>query len=118
MFMAKTSSQEWLPLSQASKILGVHAATLRDWADQGIIASYHTAGGHRRFMKSDLLAFLEMRRGGKERRGLPALLDRALTHTQAEIVAEGPNQAWLAAFSPDARRRQRELGRRLLGVMI
>ena len=30
----KNSSTEWLTLSQASKMLGVHSATLREWSDK------------------------------------------------------------------------------------
>lgn len=39
----------WLTLRDASKKLGVSAATLRVWADEGRVTSYRTPGGHRRF---------------------------------------------------------------------
>ena len=110
--------KKWLTLGQASSVLGVHPATLRDWADEGLIPSYHTPGGHRRFVESDVQSFLAVRESGKGRRGLPALLDRAMSHTQNEIRETGSTQAWMTAFTPDARQRQRELGRRLLGVLI
>jgi excisionase family DNA binding protein len=109
--------RKWLTLSQASRLLGVHSATLREWTNQGLIESFHTPGGHRRFAEEDVQAFIELRKKGKGRRGLPALLDRAISHTQSELQSSG-GQRWLRDFSPEARQQQRELGRRLLGVMI
>ncbi len=109
--------EKWLTLSHASKLLGVHSATLREWANQGLIESFQTPGGHRRFAEEDVRAFIELRKRGKGRRGLPALLDRAITHTQSELQSSSA-QPWLNMFTADARQHQRELGRRLLGVMI
>lgn len=34
--------------------MGVHDNTLRRWADQGLVQSQRTAGGHRRFQSADL----------------------------------------------------------------
>ena len=48
------TNDEWLSLRRASALIGVHPATLRSWADQGRVASQRTAGGHRRFRRSDL----------------------------------------------------------------
>ena len=111
-------SKNWLTLSQASKIIGVHSATLREWADQGLIESYQTPGRHRRFLEGDVRAFIELRRRGQGRRGLTALLDRAIAHTQSELQGAAHTQDWLQAFDDAARERQRQLGRHLLGVMI
>lgn len=99
-------------------MIGVHSATLREWANQGLIESFQTPGGHRRFSESDVKAFIELRKKGKGRRGLSVLMDRAIAHTQNELQVNAGTQTWLSAFSPEARERQRELGRRLLGVMI
>jgi excisionase family DNA binding protein len=118
MTIQKDGSTGWLTLSQASKMLGVHGATLREWTDKGLIESFQTPGGHRRFALADIRAFLELGKSPKGRRSLPGLMDRALAHTQSEIQVTGSNQSWMSTFAPDARQRQRELGRRLLGVMI
>lgn len=109
---------KWLTLSQASKLIGVHSATLREWSNQGLIESFQTPGGHRRFSESDVKAFIALRKKGKGRRGLSVLMDRAIAHTQSELQASAGSHTWLTAFSPESRERQRELGRRLLGVMI
>ena len=109
---------KWLTLSQASRLIGVHSATLRLWADQGLIDSYQTPGKHRRFLEQDVQAFIELRRQKKGRRGLTALLDRAITRTQTGLQGAAQSNNWMVAFDDAARERQRELGRRLLGVMI
>ncbi|MCL5257433.1 MAG: helix-turn-helix domain-containing protein [Chloroflexi bacterium] len=56
----------WLTTSEASRFLGVSANTLRLWANDGVLRSYRTAGNHRRFHRSDLLAFLT-----REMHGVP-----------------------------------------------
>ncbi|MFC1959688.1 helix-turn-helix domain-containing protein [Chloroflexota bacterium] len=45
---------EWVSLSEAAQILGVHPATVRNWADRGDLPMRRTPGGHRRFKRSDL----------------------------------------------------------------
>jgi excisionase family DNA binding protein len=38
-----------LTLGEAAERLGVHANTMRKWADQGIVPAVRRPGGHRRF---------------------------------------------------------------------
>ncbi len=114
----QASPAKWLTLGQASKLIGVHSATLRLWADQGMIDSYQTPGKHRRFLEQDVEAFIQLRRQGKGRRGLTALFDRAITHTQTGLQGTAREHGWMSNFDDAARERQRQLGRRLLGVMV
>lgn len=39
--------------------LGVSVSTLAEWADQGVLAHFKTAGGHRRFWPEDVEKFLK-----------------------------------------------------------
>src|ERR1700737_3179647 len=94
----KASSADWLTLGKASKMLGVHGATLREWADKGLIESFQTPGGHRRFALADIRSFLELGKHGKGRRSLPGLLDRAIAHTQSELQVAGA-QTWMSTFA-------------------
>jgi excisionase family DNA binding protein len=50
---------QWLSLSEASTLLGVHASTLRRWADSGRVPCQRTPGGHRRFNRRKLLQMIE-----------------------------------------------------------
>jgi excisionase family DNA binding protein len=49
---------EWLTLGQAATYLGVAQSTVRKWSDGGRLSAFYTPGGHRRFRRSDLDAFL------------------------------------------------------------
>ena len=49
---------DWLTLGQAATYLGVAQSTVRKWSDGGRLAAFYTPGGHRRFRRGDLAAFL------------------------------------------------------------
>jgi excisionase family DNA binding protein len=49
---------DWLTLGQAAKHLGVAQSTIRKWSDSGRVPAFYTPGGHRRYRRSDLDAFL------------------------------------------------------------
>ena len=51
----------WLPMGEASALLGVSTATLRRWAAEGRVATFTTPGGHRRFSRSAVEALLPQR---------------------------------------------------------
>src|ERR671927_1743093 len=56
---APTNEPDWLTLGQAAKYLGVAQSTIRKWSDLGRVPAFYTPGGHRRFRRRDLDAFLE-----------------------------------------------------------
>jgi excisionase family DNA binding protein len=56
--------REWLTLGQAAAYLGAAQSTVRKWADGGRLPTFYTPGGHRRFRRADLDAFLAGPRGG------------------------------------------------------
>src|SRR3989442_8722501 len=64
-----TGQTEWLTLGQAAKSLGVAQSTIRKWSDRGRAPAFYTPGGHRRYRRSDLDAFLERSGPGKPARG-------------------------------------------------
>jgi excisionase family DNA binding protein len=55
---APEDPQEWLTLGQAAVFLGAAQSTVRKWADSGRLSAFYTPGGHRRFRRADLEAFL------------------------------------------------------------
>jgi len=55
---------DWLTLGQAATFLGVAQSTLRKWSDQGRVPAFYTPGGHRRFRRADLDAFVGSSRAG------------------------------------------------------
>jgi excisionase family DNA binding protein len=52
------ASQRFLNVSEAADFLGVSAASLRKWSDQGLVPVYRTPGGQRRYSPIDLEEFL------------------------------------------------------------
>src|SRR5262249_61070991 len=63
---------EWMTLGQAARFLGVAQSTIRKWSDQGRVPAFYTPGGHRRFRRGDLEAFLARSGPGRQQAG-PAL---------------------------------------------
>jgi len=70
---APTGEPDWLTLGQAAKFLGVAQSTIRKWSDQGRVPAFYTPGGHRRYRRRDLEAFLD-RSGPGSKAGGPLVL--------------------------------------------
>lgn len=51
-----------LNVSEAAAYLGVSSASLRSWSDRGLVPSFRTPGGQRRFSRDDLDRFIESMR--------------------------------------------------------
>jgi excisionase family DNA binding protein len=51
-------SPNLLNISEAATYLGVSAASLRKWSDQGLVPVYRTPGGQRRYSLEDLEGFV------------------------------------------------------------
>lgn len=111
-------TEQWLSLSQAADLLGIHSTTLRRWADGGQIAFMLTPGGHRRFALSDLNQFA----AGRRKMQMPGSIEqlwaeKALTQTRQEISAH-KSKGWLAQYDDQVREQHRLLGRRLMGLTL
>ena len=57
--MEDTSRDQFLSSAEAARLLGVHAASLKRWSDQGRIDCVRTPGGHRRFLRKDVERFAQ-----------------------------------------------------------
>ena len=64
---------EWMTLGQAATFLGVAQSTMRKWSDHGRVPTFYTPGGHRRYRRGDLEAFI-FRSGPGRQQGGPAVL--------------------------------------------
>src|SRR5579862_7832881 len=60
---------DWLTLGQAAKFLGVAQSTIRKWSDLGRVPAFYTPGGHRRYRRADLEAFISSCGPGGQRVG-------------------------------------------------
>jgi len=109
---------EWLSLTQAAKILGVHPGTLRNWSNQRKIPVHRTQGGHRRYLRSEIEIWL-LDQGDESPQELRRATDQALHNTRLQ-VSEGRLQAesWYTKLDEDARQQYRQSGRDMLSGMM
>lgn len=111
-------SREWLSLQQAAQRLGVHPTTLRRWADSGEIPVMLTPGGHRRFAAGDIEQFEARRHGVRMLSGIEQMwAEQAIDRTRRDLQV-GPEKGWLQVFDEEERAHKRQLGRRLMGVIL
>ncbi len=84
---------EWLTLGQAARFLGVAQSTIRKWSDQGRVPAFYTPGGHRRYRRGDLEAFIARSGPARRQSGPPVLLvdddDRMRELVRIELEREG-----------------------------
>jgi excisionase family DNA binding protein len=71
---APATEPDWLTLGQAAKYLGVAQSTIRKWSDQGRVPAFYTPGGHRRYRRQDLDAFLDRSGPGGGQQSGPMIL--------------------------------------------
>ncbi len=106
-----------ISISEASQILGVNEATLRQWTDEGKFDAFVTPGGHRRYSKSDLKKFTRLSQkvlGIKDL--ITELEDTTSRHREIErSFIGGASQS----VRPDGAHQKQlaDLGRRLLNLI-
>ena len=83
-----------LTSKETARLLGVSEASIKRWADGGLLPSEKTAGGHRRFRPEDVATF---RRG----KGVPDANERAAA-TSATATSQPRRVAARARFAGDA----------------
>lgn len=109
---------EWLSLSEAAEILGVHPGTVRNWSDQGVLPVHRTQGRHRRYLRSEMELWLQSQRADGPA-DLHLVAQNALRTTRLQISEGRLNaEAWYAKLDEDAREQYRQSGRALLQGMI
>ena len=111
--------KKWLSLTQASKLLGIHPVTLRIWADTGKIPCTRTPGGHRRFVEEDIVAFYESDRGRADASDVELKVKNSLERARWELSRHGLKaEEWYGSFDQARRHRERELGQRLMTLLV
>jgi excisionase family DNA binding protein len=110
---------EWVSLGEAAKILGVHAATVRNWADRGELPFRRTPGGHRRFRRIDLLQWAASQHSAQPAEA-QIIVQSAMGRILMEMMDEGQltDQRWYTKLSRDARELLRSKVRRLMDALM
>jgi excisionase family DNA binding protein len=103
------SDSEWVSLRRAADILGVHPATVRNWADKGDLVSRRTPGGHRRFRRADLLRYAETA-GELQPLEVQVIIQNALGHTRMQVGGTLNQQSWYEELNESTRSNLRGQG--------
>ena len=109
---------DWLSLSEAARLLGVHPSTVRGWSDQGVVPTHRTQGGHRRYLRSEIELWKQSQRNNGDQE-VNLVVQNALRNTRLQI-SEGrlSSEAWYQKLDEDAREQYRRSGRSLLQGLI
>jgi excisionase family DNA binding protein len=62
MTTSTNTTAKLLNVGEAADYLGVSAASLRKWSNDGLVATYRTPGGQRRYSRDDLDTFIDSMR--------------------------------------------------------
>ena len=114
---AETAAREqWLTMGLARTLLGINEATLRQWADNGLVRAFRTPGGHRRFAAADIQALLDS--ASKPESAVSLANDHSvLPRIRRRVNTAKPRQpTWMTKFSAQGYDDMRELGHTLLDL--
>lgn len=117
--MSQSHEDEWLSLREAAEMLGMHPATVRLWADRNELPSRRTSGGHRRFRRADIEARLRQETARKPSPAAQLLVQSVLGRVRFAFT-DGTLTTfpWYTHFDEAARDSYRNLGRRLLDLLL
>ncbi len=114
-----SNSSEWVSLGEAAEIIGVHPATIRNWAERGELPCRRTPGGHRRFRRADLEQWLETHRAARPTEAL-VVVQNALGRTRLEVGNREKlaNLDWYARLDEEGREMMRQQGLNMMDALI
>jgi len=109
---------DWLSLSAAAELLGVHPSTVRLWSDKGLLPVHRTKGGHRRYKRNEVMLWAqtsrEVRTVQPEDMMQSAIRNVRIQVTEGKLEAE----SWYQKLDDEARAQYRQSSRSLFqGLM-
>jgi excisionase family DNA binding protein len=113
-------SDEWLSLSDAAKLLGVHPSTVRLWSDKGVMPVHKTQGGHRRYKRGEILLWAESNSKSRAEALEPEGVMQEVVKNVRMQISEGRLEAesWYQKLDDEARIQYRMSARSLFqGLM-
>jgi len=113
-------TDEWLTLSNAAKILGVHPSTVRLWSDKGVLPVHKTQGGHRRYKRGEILLWAEANSKARSDALEPEGMMQEVVKNVRLQISEGrlQEESWYQKLDEDARVQYRMSARSLFqGLM-
>ncbi len=116
--MAEKLRGEWLSLSKAAEMIGVHPSTVRLWSDKGTFPVHRTSGGHRRYRRSEVELWMHTSRE-KQVMEPASAMQNAVGRVRMQI-AEGRLEAedWYQKLDQNARAQYRLSGMTLVSGLM
>jgi excisionase family DNA binding protein len=106
---------DWISIAEASHLLQVSPPTLRRWSDAGRVPSHKTLGGHRRFSRATIEVFASGAAGMAALATIHPHVSPPIPLDRRELLS----QDWRQRVSAEPGvARMRELGQRLLGLLL
>jgi excisionase family DNA binding protein len=116
---AGESDAGWVTLTAACRLLGVSPSTVRRWADTGLVRTFVTPGGHRRFSRAGLESLLPARPATRPALGdlgeTPGRMARGYRRAATDDPARIP---WVAELGEVQRERFRAYGRGIVVALV
>ena len=107
-----------ISISEASQVLGVSEAALRQWTGEGKIKAFITPGGHRRYARAGLKKFMNSNPRALRVKDLVAELAETAPRHREIALASPKETAWYDRLSKKAQGHLADLGRRMLKLII
>ena len=116
--MKQRSHEDWLSLSGAAEMIGVHPSTVRLWSDKGFISVHRTSGGHRRYARSEVDLWMKTSR--QKLTVEPAIAMQSAIGKMRVQIAEGRLEAepWYQKLDQNARELYRPSGLHLVQGLV
>ncbi|MBI1794373.1 MAG: MerR family DNA-binding transcriptional regulator [Chloroflexi bacterium] len=96
-------SKDWLSLSSAAKLLGVHPSTVRLWSNKGLLPVQVTSGGHRRYKRSEVELWVEHARNRSDV-APEAMMQSAVRNVRMRITdGQLEAESWYQKLDGEAR---------------
>jgi excisionase family DNA binding protein len=109
----------WVSLTEACTLLGVSPSTVRRWADTGLVRTFVTPGGHRRFSRVGLESLLPDKPTTRPSLGdlgeTPGRMARGYRRETADDTGRIP---WIAELDETRRERFRGYGRSIVTALV
>lgn len=112
------NQEAFLTISEASRILGVSDAALRQWTDEGKIKAFVTPGGHRRYARTELKRFISSQPKMLGIKDLAVELEDAAQMLRETSKTSLDSSSWYDVLHEDSRAQLAHLGRQLLNLII
>lgn len=107
-----------ISISEASQLLGVSEAALRQWTDEGKIKAFITPGGHRRFARAELKKFTSSHPRILGVKDLVAELEDTALLLRETSRASLNTTSWYSELHEESKEHLAHLGRQLLNLII